>query len=141
MLTRSLQVALSRYDFFHAHLFAAHGSGQLVRLLPTSTSSIERFTSLLMALQHQDIPPCAVQQSCVLFFRQVVFAQLSTRSCYAFRQGLLFHAREYPALDNDTAAPSYFPYNLGYCQSGTPLAFEGNAMDHRNILYFQVYLL
>jgi hypothetical protein len=32
-------------------------------------------------------------------------------------QGLLFHAREYPAQDNDTAAPSYFPYNLGECHS------------------------
>jgi hypothetical protein len=37
--------------------------------------------------------------------------------------------------------PSYFPYNLGYCQSGTPFAFDGAAMDHRNILYFQVSMI
>lgn len=50
-------------------------------------------------------------------------------------QGLLFHAREYPAANNDT-----FPYNLGYCQQGTPMAFDGPTMDLRNILYFQVRL-
>lgn len=51
-------------------------------------------------------------------------------------QGLLFHAREYPAQNNGT-----FPYNLGFCQAGTPLAFDGAAMDHRNILYCQVCAL
>lgn len=29
-----IQVMLSRYDLFHAHIFAAHGSNNLVRLQP-----------------------------------------------------------------------------------------------------------
>lgn len=79
-------------------------------------------------------PPFSLHTLCVTL---CLPSWLTRQSCCTL-QGLLFHAREYPALDNDTAAASYFPYNLGYCQAGTPLAFDGAAMDHRNILYFQV---
>ncbi|BDA43077.1 hypothetical protein COCOBI_04-0880 [Coccomyxa sp. Obi] len=45
--------------------------------------------------------------------------------------GLLFHAKEYPRQCEA------FPYNLGYCQRGSPLEFHERGMDFRNLLYFQ----
>ena len=45
--------------------------------------------------------------------------------------GLLFHAKEYPSQDERA-----FPFNLGYCQRNSPLAFDGRAMDLRNLVYF-----
>ncbi|GFP99773.1 hypothetical protein PHJA_002121400 [Phtheirospermum japonicum] len=67
-----LNVSLSRYDFFHGHLFIAKESGRL---------------------------------------------------------GILFHAKEYPAYDKDI-----FPYNMGYCQVGSNVAYD-NSMNLRNILW------
>ena len=46
--------------------------------------------------------------------------------------GLLFHAKEYP---RECEA---FPYNLGYCQRGSPLEYSEREMNFRNLLYFQV---
>lgn len=46
--------------------------------------------------------------------------------------GLLFHAKEYPQQCEA------FPYNLGYCQRGSPMQFDGRGMDFRNLLYYQV---
>ncbi len=46
--------------------------------------------------------------------------------------GLLFHAKEYPRQCEA------FPYDLGYCQRGSPLEFHEKGMDFRNLLYFQV---
>ncbi|KAL8545564.1 hypothetical protein ACS0TY_005634 [Phlomoides rotata] len=66
-----LNVSLSRYDFFHGHLFLAKESG---------------------------------------------------------RVGILFHAKEYPACDKD------FPYNMGYCQVGSNVAYD-DSMNLRNILW------
>ena len=43
---------------------------------------------------------------------------------------LLFHALEYPARSEE------FPVNLGFCQSGSPVAFSPDAMAVRNALYF-----
>ena len=48
--------------------------------------------------------------------------------------GLLFHAKEYPRQDEKA-----FPFNLGYCQRNSPLAFDSRAMDMRNMVYFQVH--
>jgi len=45
--------------------------------------------------------------------------------------GLLFHAMEYPAYD-----PGEWPVDLGFCQCGSPLAFDAAGMDWRNLLYF-----
>ncbi|KAJ3683728.1 hypothetical protein LUZ60_013955 [Juncus effusus] len=45
------------------------------------------------------------------------------------RLGILFHAREYPAYDKVD-----FPYNLGYCQSGSNVAYD-ESMNLRNILW------
>lgn len=43
---------------------------------------------------------------------------------------LLFHALEYPARSEE------FPVDLGFCQSGSPVAFSPDAMAVRNALYF-----
>ncbi|EIE26939.1 hypothetical protein COCSUDRAFT_59437 [Coccomyxa subellipsoidea C-169] len=45
--------------------------------------------------------------------------------------GLLFHAKEYP---RECEA---FPYNLGYCQRGSPLEYSEREMDFRNLIYYQ----
>ncbi|XP_078160659.1 T-box protein [Carex rostrata] len=45
------------------------------------------------------------------------------------RLGILFHAREYPAYDKED-----FPYPLGYCQSGSNVAYD-ESMNLRNILW------
>ncbi|GIL48464.1 hypothetical protein Vafri_4981 [Volvox africanus] len=50
--------------------------------------------------------------------------------------GLLFHACEYPAFDVDC-----FPYNLGYCQEGSPLRPMGQQLAQRNILWYQDNLI
>ena len=47
--------------------------------------------------------------------------------------GMLFHAKEYPRMDAQA-----FPYNLGYCQRGSPLGFDARAMDLRNLLFYKV---
>jgi hypothetical protein len=47
--------------------------------------------------------------------------------------GLLFHAAEYPAFQEDA-----FPINLGYCQEGSTLEWDVTRMDLRNILWYQV---
>ncbi|PKA58435.1 hypothetical protein AXF42_Ash013941 [Apostasia shenzhenica] len=44
------------------------------------------------------------------------------------RLGILFHAREYPAYEKN------FPYNLGYCQSGSNVIYD-DSMSLRNILW------
>ncbi|PIA44427.1 hypothetical protein AQUCO_01700195v1 [Aquilegia coerulea] len=67
-----LNVSLSRYDFFHGHLFIATDSRRL---------------------------------------------------------GILFHAKEYPAYEKNV-----FPYNMGYCQRGTNVAYD-DMMNLRNILW------
>ena len=67
-----LNVSLSRYDFFHGHLFLARETGRL---------------------------------------------------------GILFHAKEYPAYEKES-----FPYNMGYCQIGSNVAFD-DSMNFRNILW------
>ena len=46
--------------------------------------------------------------------------------------GLLFHAKEYPQ------ECSAFPYNLGYCQQGSPMAYDTHGMDFRNLLFYEV---
>lgn len=46
--------------------------------------------------------------------------------------GILFHAREYPAQNNDT-----WRHNLGFCQHGSPMKFDARKMDLRNIVYFR----
>ncbi|XP_021772873.1 uncharacterized protein LOC110736855 isoform X1 [Chenopodium quinoa] len=45
------------------------------------------------------------------------------------RLGILFHAKEYPAYDKKV-----FPYNMGYCQRGSDLAYD-STMNLRNILW------
>ncbi|XP_057439351.1 uncharacterized protein LOC130731164 [Lotus japonicus] len=45
------------------------------------------------------------------------------------RLGILFHAREYPAYDEQV-----FPYNLGFCQKGTNVTYD-DSMNLRNILW------
>ncbi|KAL6578838.1 hypothetical protein OROMI_009054 [Orobanche minor] len=45
------------------------------------------------------------------------------------RLGILFHAKEYPAYDKEI-----FPYNMGYCQVGSNVAYD-NSMNLRNILW------
>ncbi|XP_074312260.1 uncharacterized protein LOC141647819 isoform X1 [Silene latifolia] len=67
-----LNVSLSRYDFFHGHLFLAKETGRL---------------------------------------------------------GILFHAKEYPAYEKKV-----FPFNMGYCQRGTNVAYD-KEMNLRNILW------
>lgn len=44
--------------------------------------------------------------------------------------GLLMHALEYPAYDEDS-----FPYNLGHCQRGSTLSFDPQLATRRNILW------
>ena len=48
--------------------------------------------------------------------------------------GLLFHAAEYPARS------AAFPVHLGYCQANSTLAYAEDAMDLRNIIYYQACL-
>lgn len=67
-----LNVSLSRYDFFHGHLFISRDTGRL---------------------------------------------------------GIVFHAKEYPAYNDET-----FPYNLGYCQRGSNMVYD-DTMNLRNILW------
>ncbi|XP_021859018.1 uncharacterized protein [Spinacia oleracea] len=45
------------------------------------------------------------------------------------RLGILFHAKEYPAYDKKV-----FPFNMGYCQRGSDLAYD-STMNLRNILW------
>ncbi|KAJ0977724.1 hypothetical protein J5N97_013198 [Dioscorea zingiberensis] len=45
------------------------------------------------------------------------------------RLGILFHAKEYPAYEKKD-----FPYNLGYCQRGSNVAYD-NSINLRNILW------
>ncbi|KAF9622053.1 hypothetical protein IFM89_029337 [Coptis chinensis] len=45
------------------------------------------------------------------------------------RVGILFHAKEYPAYEKDV-----FPYNMGYCQIGSNVAYD-DMMNLRNILW------
>ncbi|XP_062084821.1 uncharacterized protein LOC133790975 [Humulus lupulus] len=45
------------------------------------------------------------------------------------RLGILFHAKEYPALDKKV-----FPYNMGYCQKGSNVRYD-YSMNLRNILW------
>jgi hypothetical protein len=47
--------------------------------------------------------------------------------------GLLMHSNEYPQHD-----PWAFPFDLGYCQRGSELAYSQRAMDLRNILFYEV---
>ncbi|RVW83126.1 putative ribonuclease H protein [Vitis vinifera] len=67
-----LNASLSRYDFFHGHLFLARETGKL---------------------------------------------------------GILFHAKEYPSYEKES-----FPYNMGYCQIGSNVAYD-DSMNLRNILW------
>ena len=48
------------------------------------------------------------------------------------RCGILFHAKEYPAKDEN------FDVNLGYCQIGSSLRFDENKMRLRNLLWLSV---
>eukprot|EP00873_Tetraselmis_striata_P009983 jgi/Tetstr1/430247/TSEL_020075.t1 len=59
-------------------------------------------------------------------FHAHLFLDHSTRE-----PGLLFHAQEYPAFDEDT-----FPYQLGFCQEGSPLAYNPQQMVLRNVLWW-----
>uniref|UniRef100_J3MP05 Uncharacterized protein n=2 Tax=Oryza brachyantha TaxID=4533 RepID=J3MP05_ORYBR len=45
------------------------------------------------------------------------------------RLGILFHAKEYPAFDKEL-----FPYNLGYCQAESNVAYD-DSINLRNILW------
>ncbi|GAB4855590.1 hypothetical protein Ancab_024213 [Ancistrocladus abbreviatus] len=45
------------------------------------------------------------------------------------RLGILFHAKEYPAYEKEA-----FPYNMGYCQQGSNVAYD-DTMNLRNILW------
>ena len=51
---------------------------------------------------------------------------------HAGELGLLFHAKEFPAMCPD------FPYSLGFCQDGSDLVYTSEAMAWRNILWFKV---
>jgi hypothetical protein len=44
--------------------------------------------------------------------------------------GVLLHAQEYPAFDEDA-----FSVHLGYCQEGSGVRYELNNMNYRNILW------
>ena len=46
--------------------------------------------------------------------------------------GMLFHAKEYPAFDKEN-----FPINLGYCQQNSILEYNEQAMNMRNLIWFQ----
>lgn len=69
-----MQVALNRYDLFHAHFFLT-GDGSI---------------------------------------------------------GLLFHAKEFPALSTE------FPYNLGFCQRNSTMPYSPLEMAWRNFVWFEV---
>ncbi|KAJ7977939.1 T-box protein [Quillaja saponaria] len=45
------------------------------------------------------------------------------------RLGILFHAKEYPAYDEEV-----FPYNMGFCQKGSNVKYD-DSMNLRNILW------
>lgn len=45
------------------------------------------------------------------------------------RLGILFHAKEYPAFNEES-----FPYNLGYCQAGSNVSYD-DSMNLRNVLW------
>ncbi|KAF5739873.1 hypothetical protein HS088_TW12G01084 [Tripterygium wilfordii] len=45
------------------------------------------------------------------------------------RLGILFHAKDYPAYDEEV-----FPYNMGYCQIGSNVNYD-ESMNLRNILW------
>ena len=51
--------------------------------------------------------------------------------CAHRRLGILLHAKEYPACNNE------FPYDLGYCQTGSTLHIAADGMDRRNLLWYE----
>ncbi|KAF6142614.1 hypothetical protein GIB67_015100 [Kingdonia uniflora] len=64
-----------------------------------------------------------------LFHGHLFLATDSGRLGILFTNFGRFHAKEYPAYDKDV-----FPYNMGYCQIGSNLAYD-DAMNLRNILW------
>ena len=70
---------------------------------------------------------------------QVHLSRWDLFHAHAFRSwrdgklGLLFHAKEYP---QECEA---FPYNLGFCQHGSGLAYATREMNFRNLLFFEVH--
>jgi len=75
-----------------------------------------------------------------LCWLQVNLSRWDLFHAHAFRSwddgklGLLFHAKEYP---QECEA---FPYNLGFCQRGSSLAYDTHGMDFRNLLFYEVKL-
>ncbi|GIL48465.1 hypothetical protein Vafri_4981, partial [Volvox africanus] len=90
--------------------------------------SLESFLlSLFRCIEDQRAPMVTLGPYCLFH------AHLFIASPPAPGVGLLFHACEYPAFDVDC-----FPYNLGYCQEGSPLRPMGQQLAQRNILWYQV---
>ncbi|GLI69341.1 hypothetical protein VaNZ11_013927, partial [Volvox africanus] len=93
--------------------------------------SLESFLlSLFRCIEDQRAPMVTLGPYCLFH------AHLFIASPPAPGVGLLFHACEYPAFDEDC-----FPYNLGYCQEGSPLRLMGQQLAQRNILWYQDNLI
>ncbi len=88
-------------------------------------------------MQHVESPRPGTDHVCLRLQVQLTRWDLFHAHCFVTPGdsglGLLFHAKEYPRLDERA-----FPHNLGYCQRGSPLEFDARAMDLRNLLFFQV---
>ncbi|KAK9829304.1 hypothetical protein WJX72_005037 [[Myrmecia] bisecta] len=84
----------------------------------------ELFQSIPPALQAAGLP--AAELSRFDLFHAHLFLATGPAG-----MGLLFHSAEFPAMSDA------FPANLGFCQVGSPLAYEERKMDLRNLLWYQ----
>ncbi|KAG5626082.1 hypothetical protein H5410_011300 [Solanum commersonii] len=109
-----LNVSLSRFDFFHGHVFLARDSGRLgifsYHCECTEATWRHALDFGYRAKNHGG------NHSWIL----TTFSQ---------REPDWFHAKEYPVYDKEV-----FPCNMGYCQIGTNVSYD-DSMNLRNILW------
>eukprot|EP00879_Flechtneria_rotunda_P005673 GHRR01005972.1.p1 GENE.GHRR01005972.1~~GHRR01005972.1.p1 ORF type:complete len:456 (+),score=150.16 GHRR01005972.1:145-1512(+) len=141
--------SLDRFDFFHGHIFTAknysHNSsdwpairlegskGTTARDSTTADSSSTQNCGTAINLDQQ--PPQLSQEQRAKQSQWTGISTSETKATLARQYppvGVLFHAAEYPAYDNDS-----FPFMLGRCQANSTLRFQQRSMDLRNILWWQ----
>lgn len=164
-----MQVTLDRYDLFHGHLFLEHpqphgSSSSMVPANPTTGLQQPEAAAAQLAAQSTastayltwDTDASEGATAAAAAATQPISSTLYSSSgtgvaagiggggaaprweCMQHhglpRLGLLFHAMEYPAF-----CPITFPYELGFCQRGSPLQLtDPGQLDTRNMVWFQV---
>jgi hypothetical protein len=66
-------------------------------------------------------------------FHAHAFAWRATNESSVVRLGILFHAKEYPAKDDEN-----FPIDLGKCQCDSTLCLDEKGMSQRNVLWLSL---